>query len=475
MRRRAAVLWLVASLWLAMWSVARYNAGLATSYDLGIFSQSAKSWSRGHWPHSDIRGLDLLGDHFSPILALNGLWWRIWPDPRVLLIVQAILIGAAMVIVWWVARRLVGGRIALVLFAIGLLARGTVAADLFDFHEVAYAASIVALLASALVCGRFRLAVGAAVVLVLVKEDLGLTVIAAAAAWWLLQRDGWRRPALLAGVGVAGLVAATVVLRLVGGGSGYGVFFGGSGSTPLGQQVDTGWSWWRLAPLALFAATALFVGLRSPVAVLAVPTLAWRMIGNNPSYWRLDTHYDVILVPIALIAAAHALSGAPSYRHFWNGIHPAAAVSGGSRSTSSGVAVAAVTGAAISVGLGVTQLVEVAAAPWHAIVPAQRYRDLQEMSERIARDAPIAASNTTGAYLVATHDQVWSIGSAPAVRYLVFARDRGPLDEVSGCQRDALFDEATARRDVTVLTAGRGDIVAIRYLDPTPVRLAECG
>ena len=89
MRRRAAVLWLVASLWLAMWSVARYNAGLATSYDLGIFSQSAKSWSWDHWPHSDIRGLDLLGDHFSPILALNGLWWRIWPDPRVLLIVQA--------------------------------------------------------------------------------------------------------------------------------------------------------------------------------------------------------------------------------------------------------------------------------------------------------------------------------------------------------------------------------------------------
>lgn len=480
MKRRAALLWLIGTLWLAMWSVARYNAGLATSYDLGIFSQSARSWSQGRWPRSDIRGLDLLGDHFSPVLSLNGLWWRIWPDPRVLLIVQAILIAAAMVIVWWVARRLVGGRIALVLFAIGLLARGTIAADLFDFHEVAYAAPVVALLAAALVCGRFRIVVGAAVVLVLVKEDLGLTVIAAAGAWWLLHRDGWRRPTLLAGVGVAGLVAATVVLRLVGGGSGYGVFFGGSGSTPLGQQVDTGWSWWRLAPLALFAATALFVGLRSPVAVLAVPTLAWRMVGNNPSYWRLDTHYDLILVPIALIAAAHALSDAPSRRHslsnrhFWNGIHPEAAVSGGSRSKSSGVAVAAVTGAAISVGLGVTQLVEVAAAPWRVVVPAQRYRDLQEMSKRIPRDAPIAASNTTGAYLVATHDQVWSIGSAPAVRYLVFARDSGPLDEVSSCQSDALFGQAVDRPDVSVLTAGRGEIVAIRYLDPVPVRLTTC-
>lgn len=452
MRLRAGLLWLVGSLWLAMWSVARFNAGLATSYDLGIFSQSARSWSQGHWPRSDIRGLDLLGDHFSPILALNGLWWRIWPDPRVLLLVQAALIALAMVIVWWVARALVGERIALVLFAIGLLARGTIAADLFDFHEVAYAAPTVALLAAALVRGRFRLAVGAAVVLVLVKEDLGLTVIAAGAAWWLLHRDGWRRPALFAGVGVAGLVAATAVLRLVGGGSGYGVFFGGSGHAPLGQQVDTGWSWWRLAPFGLFAATALFVGLRSAVAVLAIPTLGWRMIANNPSYWRLDTHYDLILVPVALIAAAHAL-----HRHPRSPVVVPAAVLGG-----------------LTVGLGVAQLVEVAAAPWHAAAPTQRFRDLQEISARIPADAPIAASNTTGAYLVATHDQVWSIGSAPAVRYVVFARDVGPLDEIPRCQRDALFDQATTRSDATVLAAGRGDIVAIRYLEPTVVPLADC-
>ncbi|KYH45659.1 DUF2079 domain-containing protein [Branchiibius sp. NY16-3462-2] len=469
MRLRAALLWLVGSLWLAMWSIARYNAGLATSYDLGIFSQSAKSWSQGHWPRSDIRGLDLLGDHFSPVLALNGLWWRIWSDPRVLLLVQAILIALAMVIVWWVARTLVGEPIALALFAVGLIARGTIAADLFDFHEVAYAAPTVALLAAAAVRGRFRLAVGAAIVLVLVKEDLGLTVIAAAATWWLLHRDGWRRPAVLAGVGVAGLVAATVVLRVVGGGSGYGVFFGGSGSTPMGQQVDTGWSWWRLAPLALFAVTALFVGLRSPVAVLAIPTLAWRMIGNNPSYWRLDTHYDLILVPIALIAAAHAMSRLPS-AHFWNAFHPQRDISGESRSKSPVVASAAVLGGVISVGLGGSQLVEVAAAPWHAVAPTQRFRDLQEISARIPKDAPIAASNTTGAYLVATHDQVWSIESAPAVRYVVFGRDGGPLDEVSGCQGDALLDDAKGLGGATA----QGDIIAIRYLEPTVVRLADC-
>lgn len=452
MKRRAALLWLIGSLWLAMWSVARFNAGLATAYDLGIFSQSAKSWSQGHWPRSDIRGLDLLGDHFSPILALNGLWWRIWPDPRVLLIAQAILLALAMVIVWWVARTLVGEPIALLLFVIGLVARGTIAADLFDFHEVAYAAPTVALLAAAVLRARFRLAAASAVVLVLVKEDLGLTVIAAGAAWWLLHRDGWRRPAVLVSVGVAGLVVATVVLRAVGGGSGYGVFFGGSGSTPLGQQVDTGWSWWRLAPLALFAVTALFVGLRSPVAVLAIPTLAWRMIGNNPSYWRLDTHYDLVLVPIALIAAAHAL-------------HCKTPVT-------SGVAAVAGTGAVISVSLGVAQLVEVAAAPWRVVAPSQRYRDLQKISALIPRDAPIAASNTTGAYLVATRDQVWSIQSAPAVRYVVFARDKGPLDEVSACQGRTLEQDAT-RTGANVLRFG--DILAIGYREPTALRLATCG
>lgn len=466
MKLRAILLWLVGSIWLTVWSVARYNAGLATSYDLGIFAQSAKSWAAPGWPHSDIRGLWLLGDHFSPILAVNGLLWRIWPDPRVLLVGQAALIALAMVIVWWTARALVGERIALLLFAIGLLARGTIAANLFDVHEVAYAAPAVALLAAALVRGSFRIAVGSAVVLVLVKEDLGLTVIAAAVAWWLLHRadpggDRWRRPALLAGIGVAGLVAAVAVLRMVGTGGGYGSFFGGSGAVPLGQSVDTGWSWWRLAPLGLFAATALFVGLRSVVAVLAVPTLAWRAVADNPSYWHLDSHYDLILVPIALIAAADAVHR----RHpdFGTGSHPAAAVPGESRSGAR--VVAAGLGAAITVGLGVGQLVQRGAPPWQAIVPAQRYDDIMAIAAQIPADQPVAASNTTGAYLVAGHDHVYSLRTAPAVRYLIFTTDRRSLFELSSCQRAALRPEAAR---------AIGEVVLVRYPQPRRITLPQC-
>lgn len=451
MKLRAVLLWLIGSVWLATWSVARYNAGLATAYDLGIFAQSAKSWSRPGWPRSDIRGLDLLGDHFSPVLAINGLWWRIWPDPRVLLIAQAVLIALAMTIVWWVARDLVGERISLALLVIGLLARGTIAANVFDFHEVAYAAPLVALLAAALLRGRFRIAVGAAVVLVLVKEDLGLTVIAAAAVWWLLHRDGWRRPALLATVGTVGLVAAMVVLRGVGGGSGYAGFFGGAGSAPLGQVVDTGWSWWRLAPIGLFAATALFVGLRSVIAVLAVPTLAWRAVSSNPSYWHLDAHYDLILVPIALLAAADAWSKGIRWR-------PAMAV-----------------GAAITVGLGVGQLVQRAAPPWQAVVPSQRYDDIMTLARRIPAAAPVAASNTVGAYLVASHDHVYSLRTAPPVRYVMFTRgDNRSLFDLSVCQKDALLDEAAEAKGITLLTSGAGQVLVVRSVDPMTVRLADC-
>ena len=49
----------------------------------------------------------------------------------------------------------------------------------------------------------------------------------------LAETQALKRPAVLAVIGVAGLVAAIVVVRVVGGGTGYGVFFGLSAILPV--------------------------------------------------------------------------------------------------------------------------------------------------------------------------------------------------------------------------------------------------
>ncbi|MDQ1128073.1 DUF2079 domain-containing protein [Microbacterium sp. SORGH_AS_0888] len=60
--------------------------------DLAIFTQAAQRYAQFEWPWSEIKaawGFNLLGDHFSPILAVLGPIYAMVPHAWVLLIVQA--------------------------------------------------------------------------------------------------------------------------------------------------------------------------------------------------------------------------------------------------------------------------------------------------------------------------------------------------------------------------------------------------
>jgi hypothetical protein len=59
--------------------------------------------------------------------------------------------------------------------------------------------------------------------------------------------------------------------------------------------------------LLLLLVPVLFLALRSPLVLLAVPTLGWRLAGTNILYWLPDFHYDAVLMPILFTAAVHGL------------------------------------------------------------------------------------------------------------------------------------------------------------------------
>ena len=214
---------LVATVSFAVLALGRWNAGNSADYDLGIFAQGADAWSRGHWPVSHIRNLSVLGDHFSPLLATWGLVWRVWPTPPALLITQSVLLGAALGVIVGYARRRAGWQVAVLIAVVGIFSRAVLTTAMFDVHEVAYAAIGLAVLCIALLQHRFGWAVAAAVWLVLTKEDLGLTVFAAGFCWrWMYRGDGWRRPLILAGIGVVGVLVAMLVIGAFAPGSGTG-------------------------------------------------------------------------------------------------------------------------------------------------------------------------------------------------------------------------------------------------------------
>ncbi|MFH0985294.1 MAG: DUF2079 domain-containing protein [Candidatus Omnitrophota bacterium] len=68
------------------------HAALETrAFDLGIFVQAVWNTLQGNIFFSSIKeNINLMGDHVSPILLVTAPFYAIWPDPRMLILLQAI-------------------------------------------------------------------------------------------------------------------------------------------------------------------------------------------------------------------------------------------------------------------------------------------------------------------------------------------------------------------------------------------------
>ncbi|MGW8764695.1 DUF2079 domain-containing protein [Streptomyces sp. NPDC055815] len=282
-----------------------------TGYDLGIFGQAVRAYAEGRAPASEIRAATapagftgdaypLLGDHFHPVLALLAPLYRLFPYVETLLLAQAALVALSVYVLARTAQRHLPGRSHLVLGTACGLGWGTQQLIGFDFHEVAFAVPLLALACRALLDGRARAAACWAAALLLVKEDLGAT----AAVFGLLLMRQDRRTGLVLAVGS---VVGTIVVV-------YGVIpaFAADGRYLYAGQVTgaygllDGWPVKSLTVLLLLAVTGGLV-LRSPLALLLLPTLAWRFTSANPAHWEPGLHYSAVLMPIAFAALVDAL------------------------------------------------------------------------------------------------------------------------------------------------------------------------
>lgn len=421
-------------------SLSRWNAGRVTNYDLGIFSQSARSWSIGHLPYSDLRQLHLLGDHFSPMLAVLGPLWRIWPDPRGLLLFQGICLGAAVAMAYHFARVNLGARWALLLAMVGVLSRGVLSGALFDVHEVTIAAPAVVLLCIAVRDARFRTAVAASLVLGLTKEDMGLTVAMAGACWWAMHRGRdprYRTHAVALGaLGAVSLAVAKMVISAVNGGSEYTHYFSTGAYSPIDLLA-------RLAPVGLFAITALFIGLRSPVALIALPTLGWRVLANNPNYWDTGYHYDVVPWAVAVVAATDGLT------HRRHALTP--------RARKAIIACSVVTAA-----LGVITIGDRWGGPGALVHSSTHVRNLEQAASRIPDGSRVAAINSLGPYVVArTRTFNLRTGLSQPVDYAFFASAGPWASDFPPCARQALAARAKTGNWAT-WTVGRYVVIHLR-------------
>ena len=306
------------------------------SWDLAIFSELAKAYAHFQAPIVPVKGdgYNLLGDHFHPILLLLGPIWRLFPTPLSLLITQDLLLAVSAWPLTRLASRLTNQWVAGALGLVYVLSWGMQGAVEAQFHEIAFAMPMLAYASVAFVERRWVAVTAWSAPLVLVKEDMGLTVLmigvaviltSLVPAWYrtctVIRPGGHgaddpddaaeaaeadaarnRRRGLRLGVGmIVGGIATFLFSILVflpafniNGVWDYGLSSQDKPTSPdaLTQKVKV---------VVMLILTSGIIGVTSPWLLVVLPTLAWRFLGSVEFYWVWDNwHYNATLMPIAL-------------------------------------------------------------------------------------------------------------------------------------------------------------------------------
>lgn len=371
------------------------------SWDNAIFEQAIKAYSRFEAPIVPVKGpgYNILGDHFSPIDALLAPAYWLFPYGQTLLVAQALLIAVSVVPITRLAVERLGTRVGWTVAVMYGLAFGLAGAVVADFHEVAFAVPILAMAGVAFVEQRYSAVIWWSLPLLLVKEDMGVTVAAVGVALWLA---GQRRRGLMLAVGgaLALVLVVWVLIPAFNTGGGYDYTSNLGGDVGMWQTFTTELDRKVLTLLLTFGITG-FAALWSPWAAVAAPTFLWRFLGDVEYYWGTEWHYSVVIMPILFVAMIDAIERRP--RLEWPTVVLGAAVGG-----------------YMLAGGPVVKLLE--PETWEA---SPRREALQEAITTIPEDAVVETDIGVLKYLTGSHDEVYWIGSIGDVvpDYMIF--DRG--------------------------------------------------
>jgi uncharacterized membrane protein len=315
------------------WYFARLSVAVQDGYgsfgfDMGIFDQGVWLLSRFDAPFVTVMGRDLFGDHTSFVLLLAVPLYWVHDAPQTLLVLQPILLAAAALPVYAVARRLLGGTslatvLATLLAGAYLCNPALQQGDLEQFHPEAFLVLGVALALFAAIRSHRRLLWVSVVACLLVKEDTAALIVPLG-VWVAWRRDRGT------GRGIVGLAVAytifaygVVIETLLGTVSFYAdrIPFGGVGgllatavahpgrlASYLGSQgrpfylwqlgCSTGWMW-----------------LLSPeVAAIGVLTFAENTVSDFVYMHQILYHYTLPLIPVLALGTVWAVARMTSPR-----------------------------------------------------------------------------------------------------------------------------------------------------------------
>lgn len=319
----AGLLYVLFVSWLA---IRRHERFHTAAFDLGIYVQALWQIAHGHDPYNTVRGIHILGDHFTPVLYPLALVYRLgWGTPG-LLVAQAVALALGAWPLYRMGLRQLGSPwLALWVGVAYLLYPPVRSLGLCEFHPVALAVPGVLFALDAALARRALPMVAACAWTLACKQDAALVVVGIGI--WYAWR--WRQPLALS-LAAGAMVYFAVVVRLAAHLAGtsenfYFELYADLGATP-GEMLRT----MLLHPsvplkmvltprvfdfLLLLVWPLAFLPLRSPglLWLMGLP-LALNLLASRPIMQQIHNQYTALLIPVLLVAAVVSLGRVPAGR-----------------------------------------------------------------------------------------------------------------------------------------------------------------
>jgi uncharacterized membrane protein len=307
---------------------AAQDAYLTHSEDMGIMSQALWTTTHGALLHQTVCNIvsdsNCLGDisrlaiHFEPIMLPLALIYHVFPSPKTLQLLQALVVATGAWPAYAIASRRLGSHAVGVGFAaLYLLHASLDSAVTFDFHAVTLSAAflmfVVYFMLSRQDIGLFV----AAVLAMSTKEEIALSVGVLALCMVVFQRR-WRVGGALLALALAWLVVELRIMDLASPTTAFSPTIGryaALGSSPVGILVFTAThplavvrtyflDHARLLYLRALVAPAGYLAVFSPLAlIITVPALAINMLSNDPAMYSGFLQYTAESIPIVIFAS----------------------------------------------------------------------------------------------------------------------------------------------------------------------------
>jgi uncharacterized membrane protein len=319
-RKHWAVILLISAYvgWFSYLSWKLYYGYGYPAFDLAIFDQGMWLLTHFHIPFVTVMGRNLFGDHTSFILLLFAPFYRLFPEPMGLLVLQTLALAGAAIPIYVLGQKFTRNTyIATGLAAAFLLNPALEQGNLQQFHPEALQVLIIAFAIYAAIESRPRLLFVMVVLSLMVKEDAALLVVPLG-LWVLWRRDRkWGLWVIAGAVAWTAAVLEWIIPTLLGQGSLY------SGDLPFGGVTGFFKTLFTL-PVTMFTYlvddnrpyyvwqigfTTGWSFLLSPeIAAIGLLVLIENVISTLPYMHQLPYQFSMPLVPVLVLGTVWAVA-----------------------------------------------------------------------------------------------------------------------------------------------------------------------